>query len=354
MEKPYLSIVATTRNDNHGGDLLKRTSCFVKGIYHQAKKFNVAVELIIVEWNPPQNKPLLKDELPKPYGDCPVNLRYIVVPKEVHKKYNLSDRMPLFQMTAKNVGIRRAKGEFVLCTNIDLLFSDALFKFFHQKKCEQGVYYRANRIDVSNQILSLNDFDEQIKFAKKNIIEILGKQKGHEFLFGLPNFFYGFKNSMKVLNQLYKFVLSIIYSKEELALFSLDTSACGDFTLMHKKDWELIEGYPELDLYSIHIDSMGLIAAKAKGIQQEILPAKMCTYHIYHKDGWESFKDSPVELIKFIEKRPGLDWYSVYSSGKYLIKNKKTWELNKPDWGFNNNSFKEYIFEARKEMQEIN
>ncbi|MEY2922957.1 MAG: hypothetical protein RL108_1583, partial [Bacteroidota bacterium] len=29
----YLSIVATTRNDNHGGDLLKRTTAFVTGIY---------------------------------------------------------------------------------------------------------------------------------------------------------------------------------------------------------------------------------------------------------------------------------------------------------------------------------
>ncbi len=167
-------------------------------------------------------------------------------------------------------------------------------------------------------------------------------------MFGLPNFFYGFTNTMKVLNAFYKFILGLIYSKEEFKLFALDTSACGDFTLMHKEDWLKIEGYPELDLYSIHIDSMVLVAANALGIKQEILPAKACSFHIYHENGWESFKESPVDLIRFIEKRPGLDWYSVYESGKWLINNKKTWGLNKPDWGFANEKFKEYIFVAGK------
>ena len=49
MEKPYLSIVVTTRNDNHGGDLIERTKCFVEGIYYQSEKNNLPVELIIVD-----------------------------------------------------------------------------------------------------------------------------------------------------------------------------------------------------------------------------------------------------------------------------------------------------------------
>jgi hypothetical protein len=153
---------------------------------------------------------------------------------------------------------------------------------------------------------------------------------------------------------MYKLILGLLYNNEEFKLFALDTSACGDFTLMHKDEWLKIEGYPELDLYSIHIDSMALIAANALGIKQEILPAKACSFHIYHENGWNSFKVSPVELIRFIEKRPGLDWYSVYSSGSYLIKQKKTWCLNKHNWGFADEKFKEFIFEPGKPMKEIN
>lgn len=354
MTNPYLSIIATTRNDNHGGDLLKRTTCFVEGIYHLASKFDVEIELIIVEWNPPLDKSLLKDVLPKPPVNCSVSLRYIIVPKEIHQTYKMADRMPLFQMTAKNVGIKRAKGEFILCTNIDLLFSTELFKFLVQKKLKQNHFYRANRVDVPAEIMEIDNFNDKITFAKKNVIECLGKHKGHEYLFGIPNFFYGFTNSMKLLNLIFKYLLKTFYKKEEYTLFSLDTSACGDFTLMHKNDWLKIEGYPELDLYSIHIDSMGIIAAAAQGMQQEILPHKLCSYHIYHENGWESFKETPVDLIRFIEKRPGLDWHSVYETGKWMIKNKKTWGLNKPTWGFSDKKFKEYIFEPNKAMIEIN
>ncbi len=157
-----------------------------------------------------------------------------------------------------------------------------------------------------------------------------------------------------MLNYLIKKAFAAVLSRENFLLRSLDTFACGDFTLMSKKDWLRIEGYPEMDLYSIHIDSMGLIAAIAIEMEQEILPQEMCSYHIHHEEGWESFADNPVGLIKFMERRPGLDWYTVGETGKWLIKNHKTWGLNTPDWGFVNEQLKEYIFEPGKPMQEIN
>src|ERR1041385_4360887 len=106
--KPAISIIATTRNDSHGGELLKRTSIFVEGLIHQCNKFKLPAELIIVEWNPPQDKPLLKEVLPRPLNGDYLELRYIVVPPSIHSKYKHSDTLGLFQMTAKNVGIRRA------------------------------------------------------------------------------------------------------------------------------------------------------------------------------------------------------------------------------------------------------
>lgn len=354
MQQPYLSIVVTTRNDNHGGDLLKRTSCFVQGIYHQAQKFNVSVELIIVEWNPPHDKPLLKDVLVPPPADSGVSLRYIIVPEETHKVYKMAERIPLFQMTAKNVGIRRANGRFILCTNIDLLFSDQLFAFLNKQLLLKEVFYRANRVDVKADVLQESTFEAQIDCAKKNVITILGKGRGHEYLRNVPDFIYGFSNVSKLLNRLFKFFFKYYYPEKEFPMIDLDTAACGDFTLMSKEAWLKIEGYPELDLYSIHIDSMAIIAAKAAGYRQEILPLTMCAYHIYHEDGWGSFTDNPVGLIRFIEKRPGLDWASVYEAGKWLIANKKTWEINNADWGFSNIKFKEYIFQSGNPVREIN
>ncbi len=48
-----LSLVVTSRNDNHGGDLLKRMQIFVTGWLEQARRHHVNSELISVEWNPP-------------------------------------------------------------------------------------------------------------------------------------------------------------------------------------------------------------------------------------------------------------------------------------------------------------
>lgn len=284
MGKPYLSIIATTRNDNHGGDLLKRTSCFVEGVYTQASKFTLAIELIIVEWNPPKDKPLLEELLPKPPKNNPVTLRFIIVPESIHSSFTMSERMPLFQMTAKNVGIRRAKGDFVLCTNIDLLFSDQLFAFLAKKNLEKGSFYRANRVDVPAEVMDIEGLNQKLSFGKNNVIAVHGKKKGNEYLIGLPKFMYAFTNLVKILNWASRKLLTLFYSRENCLMYFLDTSACGDFTLMHKDDWILMEGYPELDLYSIHIDSMGLIGATAKGLKQEILPSSMCSYHIYHEN----------------------------------------------------------------------
>ena len=141
----YLSIVATTRNDNHGGDLLKRTAAFVTGIYDQSMRWNCPVELLLVEWNPPVGAQLLHEVLPKPPKGCDVTLRYVIVPKEVHDTYKNAQNIPLYQMIAKNIGIKKSEAKFILCTNIDILFSDDCFKFFAEKKLREGSYYRANR-----------------------------------------------------------------------------------------------------------------------------------------------------------------------------------------------------------------
>jgi hypothetical protein len=128
VEKPYLSIIAASRNDNHGGDMLKRMRIFVNGLIEQCRRHKLHAELIMVDWNPPQPDQLLKDVLPKPAPDDPLRIRYIVVPNAIHQRYYYGQYMPLYQMIAKNAGIRRAKGEFILCTNVDLIFSDELME----------------------------------------------------------------------------------------------------------------------------------------------------------------------------------------------------------------------------------
>ena len=136
----------------------------------------------MVEWNPPSGEKLLHEVLPKPSVDSKVKLKYVVVPNEVHNTYKNAKNIPLYQMIAKNVGIRRASGEYVLCTNIDILFSDECFKFFAEKKFKNGIYYRANRCDIPKEVMELNTLTERLEYASTNIIKRLGKSQGHESL----------------------------------------------------------------------------------------------------------------------------------------------------------------------------
>ena len=41
-------------------------------------------------------------------------------------------------MIAKNVGIRRASGEFILATNIDVIINQKLYEFISNKKLKKN------------------------------------------------------------------------------------------------------------------------------------------------------------------------------------------------------------------------
>jgi len=332
-----LSIIAASRNDNHGGDLTNRMDLFLRGLYYQLEKYQISAEILIVEWNPPVDRPSLAEILPKPTGVHTV-LRIITVPKEIHDQYRTAEMLPLFQMIAKNVGIRKAVGEFVLCTNVDLLFSDKLMHFLSKKQLKKGVYYRCNRCDIPKDINYPLEIPELLSYAKKNILQRLGKNRffanfnGESKLWYLNIFTLAFVVGIAWLKRL-------VEDKNMTAINSADTWACGDFTLMHKEDWHAIKGYFELDAYSIHIDSMSLFAALAIGVRQRILPADHCTYHVSHESGWEM--QDPMKKIFFDLKMPMLDWNTAHDSCKYMYLNKVVLPINDENWGLLKKELKE-------------
>jgi hypothetical protein len=68
----------------------------------------------------------------------------------------------------------------------------------------------------------------------------------------------------------------------------LHTNACGDFTLMAREHWHDLRGYPELDLFSMHLDSLLCFAAHHAGAREEVLAEPMRIFHIEHAigSGW--------------------------------------------------------------------
>jgi hypothetical protein len=346
-ENPYLSIVVASRNDHHGGNIMKRMTLFMNGLIAQTNRYRLPAELIMVEWNPPEDRPLLQSVLPTPGPKDYLSVRYIIVPNAIHRQYKRASEIPLFQMIAKNVGIRRARGEFILCTNIDLLFSDPLFRILASGNLRRDTFYRANRCDVPDGIDPAWSLDAQLAWCAQNTIRRLGIDSRFQNI-NLEQLGLNHRASYQkwVIDKL-AIGLRLLWPPEKIKYYQIDSFACGDFTLMSREAWQDIGGYLELDLYSIHIDTLGLIAASSLGYRQHIFPRDACTYHIDHPAGWLAM--TPVDKIRFLEERPGMDYGLVVETGLFALRKKERLPINSPDWGFADHVFEEYLFPARGE-----
>lgn len=327
--QPYLSFVVTTRNDDHGGNLHERTQIFINGLLEQCKRHELPAELIVVEWNPPDDRPRLKDAFEWPVEGSPCQVRIIEVPPEIHHRLDHADRLPLFQMIAKNVGIRRSRAPFSLATNIDILFSDELMAFLKSRRLQPNLLYRINRYDVPAEVPVDAPMDEQLSWCKNNLLRVNSRN-----------------GSYNVQTKKY----SIVYGKEFYENYLLDlkpvrvplfTNACGDFTLLSKEGWDKTKGYCERPIWSFHIDSIFIYSAFHAGFREVELPDPMRIYHIEHHSGFTP--ESKDKMYSFLEEKK-IDKFTnddLTNFGVQMRQNNQPVIWNGPDWGMANESLPE-------------
>lgn len=174
--QPYLSVVVTARNDDHGGNLLGRMQAFVNAWIGQAKRHGLSSELMVVDWNPPGDRPPLMDALKWPSDTGPCEVRFIEVPPDIHSRYQHAAALPLYQMIAKNVAIRRSRGQFILATNIDIIFSDELVRFLAERRLEPGRMYRMDRHDVMSDVPVDGSVDEQLDYCRTHLLRVCARE----------------------------------------------------------------------------------------------------------------------------------------------------------------------------------
>ncbi len=367
MRKFHLSVVATARNDNHGGNFLYRMQHFIDGFVEQCKRHQLNAELIIVEWNPPpENEPLYK-ALKFPDNTDPCAIRFIRVPPEVHMRLQHSDKLPLFQMIAKNVGIRRALGEFVLATNIDILFSDQLICYLRDR-LKSNRLYRVDRLDIPAQLPSGASFDEILHFCQQNYFRINGKygtlvKVDGKWVTNRRRLNFAQYSKMKklkktiprkilffILNELKNIINVIAYNcelfAEQLSLqlsFKLHSNACGDFTLLSHSDWEKLQGYPEWEMFSWHIDSVFLYQVIQARIKEIDLPRTKAIYHIEHSLGSGYTYETSDELFKRLRKMgiPYLRDEELVKIAAQACPNKVPLIYNSANWGMSDLTLEE-------------
>jgi hypothetical protein len=256
--------------------------------------------------------------------------------------------LPLFQMIGKNVGIRRARGRFVLATNVDILLDDATVLYLRDR-LRSGTVLRVDRYDVPgnlrldvpfDQILSQcaqSFFHVNVRFGVFDVrqrrilslgmgpiarlinlateMRILGLQHMRLWdnlrspallLRRLPARVYKItktiigrvlENPAKWLSRLIRvasglvgYVTGLLGPKNTASaryhrLRWLHTNACGDFTLLSRDDWARLRGYPEWEIYSWHLDSVFMYAASVHDVSEVAMGANYRIYHLDHSSG---------------------------------------------------------------------
>ena len=137
--KPALTLVMVGRNDDYMPDFAERVRIAIEWNVRQ-----LVEEVIFVEWNPPEGRPWLSTELARNFPE----VRGYVVPTEIHAAIARNPSLPLMEYHAKNVGIRRAKTDWVIAGNADVAVAPDAILAIRQGRIEDGEAFTAERMDI--------------------------------------------------------------------------------------------------------------------------------------------------------------------------------------------------------------
>lgn len=248
---PHISFVTFTRNDDYAGGLRKlRWSTRYLG--EQCDEAGLSAEAVIVEWNPPADRGPLVDALKDLPPSRNLSLRVITVPARVHTRYAHSEVRPMHGAIAANVGLRRARGRFLVLKVADAFYPDPLIRFLASSQLELDRMYRAMRVDVAERAVDRlgQPREDFLNYCAGN--EVLRNEHlpQPQIPFHLPDLF---------------------------------TNACGDFQLLSRKHWHELRGFWESsDVTAFEVDSMLSYSAYALGIREKVLSEGKYVYKISH------------------------------------------------------------------------
>jgi hypothetical protein len=287
------TVVIVSRNDNYGGNLIERsTFCLNSAI-------DTYDEVIYVDWNSPDNHSLLWDI--KSNLKTKGNLKHLVITPEIASilTNHDPDAQVCCEVLARNLGIRRATGDYIISTNIDIIHPRRkdLIEFINNS--DKDTFYTISRRDA--------ELPEIIEFQGTGQCEYNKWEDLREHLISQSQ---ERKRETNTVNG------------DEFSLIN----CCGDFQIASKHIWNEIRGFEEDLIYTLYADSNVQKKAKMHGfnIEAAFSPA---LFHINHGRGGGGL---------------GVSNRKTNDSYRAIINQEKT--LNTESWGFGNTDIEFEIF----------
>jgi hypothetical protein len=287
-----ISAVIVSRNDNYGGHLNERaTYCFNSAI-------DTYDEVIYVDWNSETHSLLydIKDNI-KFKG----NFKHIVITPEIASVLTNNDpnAQKCCEVLGRNIGLRRATGDWLISTNIDIIHPkrDELENILNT--VDQESFYTISRRHTDwNMIKNFHNGDipfEKWKELREHLISTSEERHFEETTVSGDNY-------------------SII-------------NCCGDFQIAPYKVWNTIRGFEEELIYSLYADTnvQKKAAMHGFGLKAIYTPA---LFHIEHGKGGGGF----------------LDGINKVTNDPYRAINYQKETENSESWGFGDTEIEFEVF----------
>ncbi len=320
LTSPKCSIVVTGRNDNYGGNFIGRFQSFVDVLAPQILEYRPLFELVVVEWNPPVDKEKIASAVNWRGAEGKGIVRIIQVPNIIHNSLENSEKIQLFEFLGKNAGIRRSRGDFVLITNPDILFTEELIRLIAMETLEPKGFYRIDRYDFRSLRERVgNNQVNYITSAKENVFQVhirpdnrklstlkISSEMVREYTRtgNWPGTVHGNDSNSTVQNPISELGDDGING----GVFS---NASGDFVLTHRNNLDGVRGFPEFTDTITSLDSYLCFQLKAWGCTQyHFAPPCMILHEDHSREEFakrpkSSDKKKMNDLIKILEGNLG-------------------------------------------------
>lgn len=236
---------------------------FMRNLDHQVRNYANLIELIIVEWNPLGDREPLRDVIYQP-ENYPV--RIITVPSDVHN--SIGSTYPVLEFYAKNAGARRARGDFVLLTNPDIIFTQEIIDEFARRDLDPNYFYRTDRFDFNGDGIEDVALDSLVDWILPQVFVGHITQNSISATAPRPP-----EIALTSLKQLPKST----WNRE-----TVHTNGAGDFVLASRTAFDEVGGMIETTTQRWHIDAYSCVRFYRMGFEPMILTSPMCIFHTDH------------------------------------------------------------------------
>lgn len=218
-------------------------------------------------------------------------IRFVVVPNtfviELMNNYEI-DYFPEFII--KNIGIRRARGEYIFSSNGDVIPPPDFFRAVQERDFSPLSYVRTKRTGTHRK-------------TAKEIVEYWESDK--------------FEN--------YSNQATVDTCKDKRFYDVLQRNACGDFQGGHREIWNLIYGFVE-SKHVFHVDSM--LGMDFSAIPTQLLFRQLpMNLHIEHQK-----KSKDTKHLAFYDS-------VIKSNVRHGMMSRFTSNFSRPNWGYGNMHF---------------